>query len=232
MRWIGLPPLALLVVAALFLLMHWMIRPPGGIDDQIRRQLDGIELTKPPPPEEPTPEPTELLADSPPPPPAAPPALGRPDLPALDVPTLAVEPLEVGDIAVPVALGVTGLSLGKTGTFGGFAGTGGSGTGSGSGSGSGGGWVGKPLVPLSTARPQLPEWACEQKIHGWVEAIFTVMPNGKVQNVRIVDADPRGVYEAAAIESIGNWIYAASKRAREVKQKVEMDPAECAYNWQ
>ncbi|MGB0956326.1 MAG: hypothetical protein ACPGZP_10050, partial [Panacagrimonas sp.] len=70
MRWIGLPPLALLVVAALFLLMHWMIRPPGGIDDQIRRQLDGIELTKPPPPEEPTPEPTELLADSPPPPPA------------------------------------------------------------------------------------------------------------------------------------------------------------------
>ena len=78
----------------------------------------------------------------------------------------------------------------------------------------------------------MPEWACKQKIKGWVEVVFIVLPTGRVQNVRIIDANPRGVYEAAAIESVGNWIYEQSKKSREVKQRVEMDPADCAYNWQ
>ena len=61
--------------------------------------------------------------------------------------------------------------------------------------------------------------------------VFTVLPSGKVSDVRIVDAEPRGVFEAAAIESVSHWIYASSKEAREVEQRVEMDPADCAYNW-
>ncbi|MBI3171416.1 MAG: energy transducer TonB, partial [Hydrocarboniphaga effusa] len=115
--------------------------------------------------------------------------------------------------------------------FGGFA----RGTGQGAGAagfGRGAGFKGKELIPLSTARPQMPEWACKQNIKGWVEAVFTVLPNGRVQDVKIVDAQPRGVYELAAIESISNWIYAETDRAREVKQRVPMDPADCAYNWQ
>ena len=112
--------------------------------------------------------------------------------------------------------------------FGGFAGGGnGSGNGGGGGGGGGrgdGGFKGRELVPLSTARPQMPDWACKKKIHGWVEVVFVVTPGGHVENVRIVDADPKGVYEAAAIESVGNWIYPKGKTAAEVKQKVEMDP--------
>jgi outer membrane biosynthesis protein TonB len=77
----------------------------------------------------------------------------------------------------------------------------------------------------------MPEWACKQGIKGWVEAVFTVLPNGRVQDVKIIDAQPRGVYEIAAIESISNWIYAETDRAMEVKQRVPMDPADCAYNW-
>src|SRR3546814_11095773 len=60
---------------------------------------------------------------------------------------------------------------------------------------------------------------CKQKIRGWVEVVFTVMPNGHVANVKLVDANPRGVFEAAAIESISNWIYDSGDRAREVKQR-------------
>ena len=77
----------------------------------------------------------------------------------------------------------------------------------------------------------MPQWACDKKLNGWVEAIFTVMPSGRVQQVRIVDAQPRGVFEAAAIESISNWIYAQTKKAAEVKQRVEMNHEDCAYNW-
>ncbi|MFP5306297.1 MAG: energy transducer TonB [Gammaproteobacteria bacterium] len=84
---------------------------------------------------------------------------------------------------------------------------------------------------MSTARPQMPEWACKQGIRGWVEVVFTVLPTGKVTNVRLIDADPRGVFEAAAIESVAHWIYESYPKAREVKQRVEMDPADCAYNW-
>jgi len=77
----------------------------------------------------------------------------------------------------------------------------------------------------------MPDWACKQKIKGWVEVVFTVLPTGRVQDVKIIDADPRGVYEAAAIESVSNWIYAPYKNAREVKQRVPMDPEDCAFNY-
>ena len=141
--------------------------------------------------------------------------------PALAAPVAA----PASNINIPVQ--IAGGSLTGAG-FGGFA------RGAGSGAdawGRGQGFKGKPLIPLSTARPQMPEWACKQGIKGWVEAVFTVLPSGRVQDVKIVDAQPRGVYEIAAIESIGNWIYAETDRALQVKQRVPMDPADCAFNW-
>jgi TonB family protein len=232
-RWLLLPVLGLLLTVVLFLLLGWIIRAPESDGYDAQHTLDAIRLARVEPPSEPPPDPLQSLDDAPPPPPAAPPALGRPDLPPLDVPSLAIDPVAVGNISVPVALGVTGLSLGKTGSFGGFgSGVGGSGSGDGLGGSGRGGWKGKPLVPLSTARPQMPDWACKQKIDGWVEAIFTVMPNGRVQDVKILDADPRGVFEAAAVESIANWIYEPTGKAAEVKQRVPMNHEDCAYNWQ
>lgn len=231
-RWPVFSVLALLMTAILFLLLGWIIRSPDSEGLGPQRTLEAINIVrKDPPPEEP-PHPLEALEDAPPPPPAAPPPMGRPDLPALEVPSLAIDPAAIGNIAVPVALGETGRALGKLGSFGGFgSGRGGSGTGSGLGGAGKGGWKGKPLVPLSTARPQMPEWACKQKLDGWVEAVFTVMPNGRVQDVKIVEADPRGVFESAAVESISNWIYEPTGKAAEVKQRVPMNHEDCAYNW-
>lgn len=227
MRFFGTFWLAVIVVLALFWAMHWMIRPPEA-PEQIERNLDGIEIVKVKPEEE-SPEELQRELDSPPPPPpSAPPALSRPEMPTINVPAIAVSPVDVGNISVPVALGANSMSLSGSGTFGGFS----RGSGAGSGTGSGQGFKGKPLIPLSTARPQMPEWACKQGIRGWVEVVFTVMPNGRVQDVKLVDADPRGVFEAAAIESISNWIYASADKAREVKQRVPMKPEDCAFNWQ
>lgn len=231
-RWLLPAMLGLLLTALLFLALGWIIRPPEFEGAGMPSLIEQVDIARVDPPDTPPPDPLQSLQDAPPPPPAAPPALGRPDLPALDVPSLAIDPVDVGNISVPVALGVSGLTLGKSGSFGGFgSGTGGSGSGSGAGGSGAGGWKGKPLVPLSTARPQMPEWACKQKLNGWVEAVFVVMPNGRVQDVRIVDADPRGVFEAAAVESIGNWIYEPTGKAAEVKQRVPMNHEDCAYNW-
>lgn len=218
--------IALCIVMGLFLLLHWMVRPhlegEGAIE--VIEGVEMVEVQKQDTPE----EQLAKLEAAPPPPPDAPPSLERPDLPSIAAPS-TMAPIDAGPISMPVNIGGGGMALGS-GSFGGFAR--GAGSGSGAGYGSGQGFKGKPLIPLSTARPQMPEWACKQKIKGWVEVVFTVLPNGRVQDVKIIDADPRGVYEAAAIESVGNWIYEQSKKAKEVKQRVEMDPADCAYNWQ
>jgi protein TonB len=143
---------------------------------------------------------------------------------------MAPAAIDISSLGVPVQMGV-GSSLGASGTFGGFGRGSGGGNGDGNGYGHGEHYAGRELVPLGTARPQMPDWACKQKIKGWIEVVFTVLPTGRVTDVRIVDAQPRGVFEAAAIESVSHWIYASSKETREVEQRVEMDPADCAYNW-
>jgi len=206
-----------LAAFALVQLLVWSPGEPGAQEEQVAfvslvsEETEAAEDEPPPP---------ELL---PPPPPPVPPDVGVSGLPAMTAPAVAPP---VSSIQIPVQ--IAGGSLTGAG-FGGFA----RGTGTGAGTyGRGQGFKGKPLIPLSTARPQMPDWACKQNIKGWVEAVFTVLPNGRVQDVKIVDAQPRGVYEIAAIESISNWIYAETDRALEVKQRVPMDPADCAYNWQ
>jgi protein TonB len=227
-------PLGLVIVFSLFWLMQWMIRPSDRHAVDAATVVEAVEMVEVKP-DEASPEELEAAADEPPPPPAAPPSLARPDLPTMSFPASA--PVDAGPIKIPAintsSLGLGGSSLNGTGLFGGFAGRGsGSGSGSGGGFGKGEGFQGKTLIPLSTARPQMPEWACKQGIRGWVEVVFTVMPNGRVSEVKLIDADPRGVFEAAAIESVGNWIYQSTGKARMVKQRVQMDPEDCIYNWQ
>lgn len=222
MRLLGPFSFAVFIMLALFWLMQWMIAPPAD-PPLLERKIEGVEIVKVEPPDDQSPD--EFTPESaPPPPPGAPPPLARPDLPSIPAPAVAAVST---DVAVPLKL-AGGATITGSG-FGGFAS--GSGAG-GDGFGRGKGFKGKELVPLSTARPQMPKWACEKKLKGWVEAVFTVMPNGRVQDVKIIDAEPKGVYEGAAVESIGNWIYEGTGRAREVKQRVPMDPADCAYNWQ
>lgn len=239
LRWLLLLPVAAFIVVLMVVMMRWLIWSPHLDGPPGDEALPVSQIVKSP--EQKPPEPDDAAAKlpelAPPPPPDAPPSLARPNLPTIAgpsipivAPTVAVANIGVGD----VNLGL-GMGLGNAGTFGGFAG-GGGGNGAGGGGGGGGrgdgSFTGRELVPLSTARPQMPPWACKQKLRGWVEVVFLVTPRGKVENVRIVDASPRGVFEAAAIESVSNWIYPkGGKTAAEVKQRVEMDPAECVYNY-
>ena len=138
------------------------------------------------------------------------------------------------NLSMPVA--ATGSAM-LSKAFGGFAG--GSGSGGGAGGGSGGsfgtgnmpGGGGRPLIPLSTARPQITDYAYRRGIEGWVVVVFTVGTNGRVTNIRIVDAEPKGLFEGATVESISNWIYEPTDRPREVTQRVEFKLDDYQYNW-
>ena len=134
--------------------------------------------------------------------------------------------MNLPNLDVPVNFG------GSSGFGEAFGGFGGRGSGSGAGGfGSGRGFTGERLVPLSTARPQIPEYAYKQGIEGWVEVVFVVTTRGTVENVRVIDADPKGVFEAATVESVANWLYESTSRPREVKQKVYFRLEDYQYNW-
>jgi periplasmic protein TonB len=205
-----------------FAIVQWWAWAPG--EPRAQENVATVELISEAPEElEDEPPPPDLTPPPPPPPMPTQTENSLASLPALAAPNAA--PL-LSNIQIPVKIAGGGSLTGQG--FAGFARGSGAGT---EGYGRGTGFKGKELIPLSTARPQMPEWACKQGIKGWVEAVFTVLPTGRVQDVKIVDAQPRGVYEIAAIESISNWIYAETDRAREVKQRVPMDPADCAFNW-
>src|SRR3546814_18799247 len=95
--------------------------------------------------------PEQALANAPAPPPDAPPALARPDLPALSS-AMATAPIDAGPISVPVTLGATGLSLTGASGFAGFAGRGGGGGGGGGGNRSEERRVGKECVSTCRSR--------------------------------------------------------------------------------
>jgi TonB family protein len=227
--------LALLVVWILFAVL---LKLAGGGHGKpgAQRVIDRVDVVDMHPPA----PPPDLTAPPPPPPPpppaAAPPAAHLDAAPAAPAAAPAISTLDVGNIAVPLgrgALDASGLSLTGSGSFAGFAG---SGSGSGAGTGGGGfgtgkGFKGKELIPVATARPQIPEWAYKAGIEGWVEVVFTVLPNGHVTNIRIVDAKPRGAFEAIAIESISHWNYEPTDKAHEVLQRVEFKLADYKYNW-
>jgi protein TonB len=172
-------------------------------------------------------------------PPSPPPPIPAPTL-SVAPPTSTVKaPVEVAmpSINVPMPVQSGGALFGSQ--FAGFAGSAGNGNGAGgAGSGTGGGGTGrgvggggKPIIPLSTARPQISDYAFQRGIEGWVVVSFTVGTEGRVKNIRIVDADPKGVFEAAAVESIANWIYPRLGFEAQLTQRVEFKLEDHQYNW-
>lgn len=227
MRFLLTPLFAAAIAIGLFWLMYVMTAPPDvPLDAPSETRL--VEIVQPPEEEEePEPEPEELMEAAAPP--STPPSPSDIDLP--DTLTLSAETETSADLALPkLDLPVKfGGSSGLGDAFGGF---GGQGSGSGSGGfGKGKGFKGSRLVPISTGRPQIPEIAFKQGIEGWVEVVFVVLPNGTVENIRIIDAQPKGVFEAAAVEGVSSWLYASHPRAREVKQKVHFRLEDFKFNW-
>lgn len=63
------------------------------------------------------------------------------------------------------------------------------------------------VVPFNTRRPNVPDVAWENKISGWVLVAFTVTPDGRTRDVRVLDARPRGVFEEKVISAVEDWRY-------------------------
>jgi protein TonB len=60
----------------------------------------------------------------------------------------------------------------------------------------------RDAIPVSSIRVQYPANALRNNLEGWVDVAFTVNADGSVGNVQVVGAQPRHVFDSAAIEAI------------------------------
>lgn len=188
--------LALAIVIALFRLMSALVgtgaaaAPPAAVPAALERVRIVAEPTPEPPP---PPTPRRAVAALAP---AAAPLPPAPALPALGAQTL---PLPAVDLDLRIAGrtqgGAGALSVAAGDALAAF-------------SGSQSGFTGAELVPVASARPRYPRSAATRGIEGWVELLFVVTGGGRVENVRVLDASPRGVFEDAAVDAMRNWVYA------------------------
>ena len=61
------------------------------------------------------------------------------------------------------------------------------------------------LIPLVRIAPQYPRNAARDGITGWVEFEVTINPDGTVRSAKPIKAQPRGVFESAAMQAIMKW---------------------------
>jgi TonB family protein len=58
---------------------------------------------------------------------------------------------------------------------------------------------------LASRDPVYPRDALRARTSGWVELEFTITPTGAVSDIRIVGAEPTGVFDAAATDALAAW---------------------------
>jgi periplasmic protein TonB len=62
-------------------------------------------------------------------------------------------------------------------------------------------------VLVRNVSPRYPTTAVRSNQEGWVEVTFTITPEGNVDDVKVVDAEPRHVFDRAAVEAVSRWKY-------------------------
>ncbi len=63
------------------------------------------------------------------------------------------------------------------------------------------------VVPLVRVPPEYPPRAAQRGIGGWVLLSFTVTASGAVTDVSVVDAEPEGLFERAAVRAAKRFKY-------------------------
>lgn len=88
------------------------------------------------------------------------------------------------------------------------------------------------ITPVGTRTPIIPKVAWDNKINGWVLLSFTVTSEGRVKDIRVLDASPKGVFEENAVLAASKWRYQGFiGYDRYVSQKIEFEWKNYPYNW-
>ncbi|HEV7713990.1 MAG TPA: TonB family protein [Steroidobacteraceae bacterium] len=79
------------------------------------------------------------------------------------------------------------------------------------------------LTRMRYSPPEYPTTARERGVAGWVDIIFTVMPDGQVGDLTVASAEPAGIFEQAALSAVRKWRYQPVQRdGRVVEQRARV----------
>jgi len=75
------------------------------------------------------------------------------------------------------------------------------------GSMSGLGGADRDATPIVRIEPDYPPRAQQRGIEGWVVVQFTITTSGTVKDAAVVEAQPQGIFDQAAIKAVSRWKY-------------------------
>ena len=185
--------LALLITACIFSFMRYLIS--ADVDTPQSVDIAAIvELWQQPPRPEPTPTPQEAPPDE---------EISEPSMPETAVPSTPSKPQLAMDLAPSAQMGNLAIATGETGQWSvpvtgklaellddgkdnkGFV----------------------EVTPYSTRVPNIPLIAWQNKINGWVLVVFNVNVEGRTENIKVLDANPKGIFEEEVVRAVGRWRY-------------------------
>ncbi len=65
----------------------------------------------------------------------------------------------------------------------------------------------RDVIPVVRQAPDYPPRAAARGLEGWVQIQFAVTATGTVRDPVVVAAEPRGIFEDAALKAIARWRY-------------------------
>jgi protein TonB len=70
-----------------------------------------------------------------------------------------------------------------------------------------GGGSDRAAVPQVRIQPDYPIQARQKRIEGWVDVQFTIATDGSVRDPVVLNAEPRGIFDRSALQSVKGWKY-------------------------
>lgn len=61
------------------------------------------------------------------------------------------------------------------------------------------------IIPLQRIAPQYPRDAARARINGWVQLEVLVNADGSVRSAKVIEAQPKGLFEATAVAAVLRW---------------------------
>lgn len=79
------------------------------------------------------------------------------------------------------------------------------------------------IAPTSRSNPQYPPRAQRRSMEGFVEVAFVIRRDGSVDTstLEVTNAQPRRVFEEAALEAIASWRFEPNDQLRRATQRIE-----------
>jgi periplasmic protein TonB len=65
----------------------------------------------------------------------------------------------------------------------------------------------RDVIPLVRIEPDYPARAASRGIEGYVVVQFTITPAGTIKDPKVVEAQPSGIFDQAAIKAVSKWKY-------------------------